>query len=244
MLLREILTEQDQSKTVSTTGEKILYHSTTYEKAYKLLTENALQVNLEDHGYDIAKDAFVSFSRSSNNLYNRDVSDTNVTFEIDQEKLKRQLHGRSHRFGPFSFSNFHRDELECRLDLKGKCPVKNLNKFVRAIHIVPDRTLIKIAEFEAGEIPSTAPDGTPLDVETYKKRIALEKEAYSADIKFFKAIIELAEQRKIRQHVYPDRKSFLNKVVNKSVMPRGIVGKGLDLIALVLSRGKTRRLSR
>lgn len=253
MLLREILTEQKLDRDISTSGQKLLYRSLDYERAAEALRLNHFQVKTEDHGYDILKGSFVSFSRSPNNLYNRDNLDINVTFEVDQEKLERQLQrrrpatepnregsGRSYKAGPFSFSNFHREEHETRFDLEGNDPIKNLNKFVRAIHIVPNQDMIAIAKFVNGEMPYSASDGTPLDVESYKKYIDLLKKANHKDITKFIEIVNRAKQLNIRLHIYEDRNSFLNKRIHKSIRPKRLIGRFFDLAKLILSRGRLR----
>ena len=240
MLLRELLIEQNRDRDISTSGEKLLYRSLDFERAAEALRLNHLQVKTDDHGYDVLKGSFVSFSRSPNNLYNRDNLDINVTFEVDQEKLKRQLHGRSHRDGPFSFSKFHLGELETRLDLAGDAPIKNLNKFVRAIHIVPTQDMITIAQFDNGEMPSIARDGTPTDVASYKKYIDILRDKSQQDVTQFIEIVNRAKQLNIRLHVYEYRNNFLNKVVNKSIRPKRLIGRFFDLAKLIVSRGRLR----
>lgn len=251
MLLRELLVEQDRY--VSTSGDKLLYRSLDYGRAAEALRLNHLQVKTEDHGYDLLKDSFVSFSRSPNNFYNRDNLEINVTLEVNQEKLERQLqrrrpatepnragYGRSYKLTPFTFSNFHREELETRLDLDGDAPIKNLNRFVRAIHIVPTQDMIAIAKFVNGEMPYSASDGTPLDVESYKKYIDILREASHEDITQFIEIVNRAKKLNIRLHIYEDRTSFLNKVVSKSIRPKRLIGRFFDLAKLILFRGRLR----
>ncbi len=246
MLIKDLLTEQKPDRDISTSGEKLLYRSLDYERAAEALRMNHLQVKTDDHGYDVLKGSFVSFSRSPNNLYNRDNLDINVTLEVDQEKLERQLqrrrpatepnragYGRSYQLAPFSFSNFHLDELETRLDLEGDAPVKNLNKFVRAVHIVPTQDMIAIAKFVNGEMPFSASDGTPLDVESYKKYIDILREASYEDITQFIEIVNSAKKLNIRLHIYEDRNSFLNKVVSKSIRPNKLIGRFFDLAKLI-----------
>jgi len=253
MLLRELLIEQNRDRDISTSGEKLLYRSLDFERAAEALRLNHLQVKTDDHGYDVLKGSFVSFSRSPNNFYNRDNLDINVTFEVDQEKLERQLqkrstdtetnragYGRSYKLGPFSFSKFHLGELETRLDLAGDAPIKNLNKFVRAIHIVPTQDMITIAQFDNGEMPSIARDGTPTDVASYKKYIDILRDKSQQDVTQFIEIVNRAKQLNIRLHVYENRNNFLNKVVNKSIRPKRLIGRFFDLAKLIVSRGRLR----
>ena len=216
MLLREILTEQDQSKTVSTSDEKLLYrtlyHSTTYEKALKILKDNALQVNTTDFGQAIAKDSYISFSSSSQNWYNESFDiGLNVTFEVDVRTLKKALANRpGYTLEPYQFSKIHADELEVRLDLPGTAPVGGVKRFTNNIRIVPTPEIIKLAQFDQGIMPETNPDGTPLDAENYKKGMEIVRSYANDDIVVMEKVASFADREGFDVRLYPDRKEFLN----------------------------------
>ena len=227
---------------------KLLYHSMTYEKAVRILINNGLEVNVED-AIPIVKDSFISFSRSPSNQYVTEFLDRAVTFEINQEKLEQALQtrqgkspGRSYKLGPFTLGQVFDDELETRLDLEGKQPVIGLKKFVRAVHVWPTEAIQTVAKYdETGYIPDRNKDGTELTKQNYVKYIDVVRKHSQPDLELLDQVLEIAEKRGIRTHVYLNRKDFLGKRIHKSLRPNGRTLRQIFKAALaIVTRGRVR----
>lgn len=216
MIIKEILLE-------NTADYRTLYHSTTYEKALKILKDNALQVNTTDFGQAIAKDSYISFSSSSQNWYNESFDiNLNVTFEVDVRTLKKALANRpGWTLEDYKFSEIHAEEFEVRLDLPGTAPVGGVKRFTNNIRIVPTPEIIKLTQFDQGIMPETNPDGTPLDVENYKKRMEIARSYANDDIVAMEKVAKFAGKLGYDVRLYPNRKEFLNPSGMFEKIPNG-----------------------
>jgi hypothetical protein len=228
MRYKEVISEQD--KIVSTGGDKLLYHSTTYAHAAAILSDDGFKPGVSDGGNPVKKDSFISFSRVPYNTYAG--SNMSVTFEIDEEKLQRHLNSQARKFGfdPYRFARFYHGERETRLNLGGTDKITNLKKFVRAIHVWPVKDIQDVAswDLEADQMPAMVggldsdpnrvdpadPNArTPQGEAQYRKIVRghAKTEAQPLD-----EMLKLAKQKGIRTHVYLDRADFLTKRLDRS----------------------------
>ena len=211
----------------------LLYHSTSYTHAAGILKDDGFKGATTDHNGRISRDSYISFSRSPSNMYNRGNINLGVTFEINQEKLEKILQsgadadtsGRQYGLKPFVFHPKYVDELETRCDMKGCEKLKNLKKFVRAIHVLSPDSVKIIADAEAGlkDIPA---------VELVNMKKHAEKRAAMAD-----DVLKLAAQKGLRTHVYLNRADWLNKRIDKSFTPqRGKPSKIWRIVKALVKR--------
>lgn len=247
MKLQELISRQ----ITEGSDRSLLYHSTLLARAKQIVDSDSLKSSGIDGGNELKKDTFISFSRDSGGQYVKVQNNMMVTFEIDEEKLRRHLikENRVFDLGPHVFGNNdqgrknYRREAETRLNLQGREPVSDLKKFVRAVHIfvpkhIKDRAAIPKSEMPpmVGGLPSEI---DPDDLSSFGIKspleISKENEATINDM------VRKLEGKGIRTHLYLDRNDFLRANVHKSFRLKGkFAMNAVRTMLAILSRGKVK----
>lgn len=244
MNIAEIVTEgSDRS---------LLYHSTLLARAKKIIDSDSFKSFSNDGGNKIKKDSYISFSRDSGGQYVKVQQNMMVTFEIDEEKLRRHLMNQNRVFvlDPHVFGDTdqgrknYRREAETRLNLRGKEPVTDLKKFVRAVHIFVPKDIKDRAEIPQAEKPPIV-GGLPSEPDPdWEQKLAGFKSPLDVSKENEDAINDMArtlEQKGIRAHLYLDRNDFLRTNVHKSFRLKGkFAMNAVKAMLAVLTRGKVK----
>lgn len=244
MNIAEIVTEgSDRS---------LLYHSTLLTRAKQIVDSDGLRPSTSDGGAEVKRDSYISFSRNSGGQYVATQHNMMVTFEVDEEKLRRHLMNQNrvfvldpHVFGDGDYGRKkYKRETETRLNLRGTEPVTDIKKFVRAVHIfvpkdIKDRAAIPQAEKPpmVGGLPSEPDPDWEQKLAGFKSPLDISQE----NEEMINNMARTLEKKGIRTHLYLDRNDFLRTNVHKSFRLKGkFAMNAVKAMLAAITRGKVK----
>ena len=249
MKIIEILVEQ---QIIEGSDRCLLFHSTTLARAKGIAYTDSLRSSTNDGGHKIKDMSFISFSRDSGGQFVKLQQHLTVTFEIDCERLKKHLHGKSHSFDPHVFGKgdqgkkYYRDERETRLNLGDKEPITNLKKFVRAVHIhipksIQDRAAVPRSEKPAivGGLPEVPDPDWEQTLAGFRSPLQISQEQE----KTITDLVNTLEEKRIRTHLYLDRTDFLRRNIHNSFrLKQGVRLMSLvkTILTILITKGRRR----